>query len=282
MRKTCILLIIFSLVLTSMFFPTSASGFAIYSTDAIRHFCTVWNDYFQQYEPMYYCGYTLSDDNMTVKGMDISYYPAYQGIEYSIDQIPSAAELFFLYSTIYENYSFCIFSDHMDSNLEKAVIYTDDRVISNIEVYSEQDNPNDMWRITISDEDMLSIYSLDSITLKLTIDGKNEVIDISRETTPYIFDMVNWIVGVRLYSNTTYENYRSTIYLPGGLAEPAVTPEIEQTRTYSFREDYENIDLAAKSLFYVEKFDDNFECISSASGFVAFDMHSTGAATSAG
>ncbi|QUA54288.1 trypsin-like peptidase domain-containing protein [Aristaeella lactis] len=42
---------------------------------------------------------------------------------------------------------------------------------------------------------------------------------------------------------------------------------------YSFREDYEKIDLAAKSLFYVETYDSQHSIISSASGFVAFDEH---------
>lgn len=277
MRKTCLSFVVLSLILASIFIPISAYGLPSYSTDAIRHYCTVWNDFYQQYEPLYYCGYSLSDDNKTVDRMNISYNLDYLEMGYQAKSIPSDAGLFFVYDTIYEDFYFCVFSDHMDSTLEKVTIYTDERVITNLDIYCEQDNPDDMWRIRITDDDFLYLYSIDSktnpITLKLTVDGKNEVIDISRETTPYIFDMVNRLVGVQLYSDTTYENYRSNVYLPGGLLEPTETPEVEQNRRYSFREDYEGIDLAAKSVFYVEKYDKNFECLSSASGFVAFDEH---------
>ena len=42
---------------------------------------------------------------------------------------------------------------------------------------------------------------------------------------------------------------------------------------YSFREDYDAIDEAAKSLFYVEVYNKYSECYASASGFVCFDEH---------
>ncbi len=273
MRKMFIMLIILSLVVANIIFPTSAFGLPAYSTDAIRHYCTVWNDFFRQYEPIYYIGYSMSDDNITVKHVDVSYNLAHEPVGYSIQQIPSTSELFFVYDMVYEDFSFCVFSDSMNVNLEKAIIYTDDRVINDIKVTSEQDNPRDMWRITISDDDMLYLYSFDHLTLRLTIDGKNEVIDISRETTPYIFDLVNQLVGIRLYSNTTFEDYRSNTYLPGGFAEQTESPPIDQNRVYSFREDFEKIDLTAKSLFYVERYNDKFECTGTASGFIAFDEH---------
>ena len=49
-------------------------------------------------------------------------------------------------------------------------------------------------------------------------------------------------------------NYRSSAYLPGG-ASATETPETIPRSTYSFREDYEKVDLAAKSMFYVETYD---------------------------
>lgn len=277
MRKTCLSFVILTLLLASIFIPISAFGLPSYSTDAIRHYCTVWNDYFQQYEPLYYCGYSLSDDNKTVDRMNISYNLDYLEMDYQAKSIPSDAGFFFVYDTIYEDFYFCVFSDHMDSTLEKITIYTDEKVLTDFDIYCEQDNPDDMWRIRISDEDLLYLYLLDSntnpITLKLTVDGKNEVIDISWTTTPYIFEMVDSLARIRLYSDTTFEDYRSNKYLPGGLAEATEPPVTDQSLKYSFREDYEGIDLAAKSVFYVEKYDKNFECLSSASGFVAFDEH---------
>lgn len=42
---------------------------------------------------------------------------------------------------------------------------------------------------------------------------------------------------------------------------------------YSFRKDYDAIDLAAKSVFYVEMYDRNDQCFGSGSGFIAFDEH---------
>ena len=42
---------------------------------------------------------------------------------------------------------------------------------------------------------------------------------------------------------------------------------------YSFREDYDALDSAAKSLFYVEVYNRDFEALASASGFVCFEEH---------
>ena len=44
-------------------------------------------------------------------------------------------------------------------------------------------------------------------------------------------------------------------------------------RGYSFREDYDALDEAAKSLFYVEVYNNEFQCLASASGFICFDEH---------
>ena len=46
-----------------------------------------------------------------------------------------------------------------------------------------------------------------------------------------------------------------------------------KTGTYSFRKDYDAIELAAQSVFYVEVYDSNDQCYGSASGFIAFDEH---------
>ncbi len=45
------------------------------------------------------------------------------------------------------------------------------------------------------------------------------------------------------------------------------------SEAYSFIRDYDAIDLAAKSVFYVEVYDSIDRCIGSASGFIAFDEH---------
>ena len=47
----------------------------------------------------------------------------------------------------------------------------------------------------------------------------------------------------------------------------------ESSRGYSFREDYDALDEAAKSLFYVEVYNKDFQCLASASGFVCFEEH---------
>lgn len=44
-------------------------------------------------------------------------------------------------------------------------------------------------------------------------------------------------------------------------------------RGYSFREDYDALDEAAKSLFYVEVYNNEYQCLASASGFVCFEEH---------
>ena len=46
-----------------------------------------------------------------------------------------------------------------------------------------------------------------------------------------------------------------------------------QSEGYSFRKDYDAIDQAAKSVFYVEMYDRYDQCFGSASGFIAFDEH---------
>ena len=53
----------------------------------------------------------------------------------------------------------------------------------------------------------------------------------------------------------------------------AFPSHLVQGDSYSFLKDYDGIDRAAKSVFYVEMYDRNDQCFGSASGFVAFDEH---------
>lgn len=242
----------------------------VLSMEALDQFSGIWNDYYDRYRMNIHGGYTTNDDQATLDGLCITYNGTNKEVEYSMDLIPSTANLFFIFKPIERIYGFCIFSNDMKSDLEKIVIYSDDKVINNADVGSSH-SPQDMWSITLTDDEVLDLYSQDQFTIRLTVDGKNEIIDISRDKQEYLYDMVTWLIKAQLYADTTYEKYLSSEFLPGGIRSTP-TP-IPTEAAYSFRGDYDAIDRVAKSVFYVETYDKNMECLASASGFVSFDEH---------
>ena len=271
MRKAFAFVIALVVLLASTYIPALAENSSVFSADALQKYCDAWNEYFQTNNSMLNCGYSMTDDNTSVHYIDITYNIEEQEIGYSSGIIPSTACIYCLYSASEDVFGFGVFSDQLKTDLQNLIIYTDDTVINDITVQSDHDT-SDMWSIFLSGDNVLNLFSLDQFTMKMTIDGKTEFIDISKEENTYLYNIVFTMVGAKLYSDTTYENYLSSTYLPEGLSETSTT-EAKKASDYSFQKDYEKVDQAAKSLFYVETYDNNFNILSSASGFVTFDEH---------
>ena len=248
-----------------------ADDLPVYSTVAADQICYFWNKYFSDNDLDLSCGYFRTEDQQQIESFSIIFNGDKLDYDYMSGVIPSSAYLLFLYNPLEHSYGFCAFSADMKSDLEKAVIYTDDGIINNIYAGSSHEQ-NDMWCVTLQEEDFITLMNCDQFTVKLTIDGKNEVFDISKEHYNYLFAMVEWLIRAQLYADTTYENYLGVQYLPDGVrsAQDREEPAAEE---YSFREDLDAIDQAAKSSFYVEVYDENNNCFGRASGFVSFDEH---------
>ena len=251
--------------------PAAADENSVYSIDAVDQFCYFWNKYYRENNLDINCGYLLTEDQKQIDSFNIMFNRNNSNFDYQSGIIPSSASLFFLYDPQENVYGLCAFSNDMKSDLEKAVIYTDDGAINNLFPGSSH-NEQDMWSITISADDFIGLLNCDQFIVKFIIDGKNEVFDVSKEDYKYLYDLVDWLVKAQLFSDTTYENYLSSTYLPSGTQSPLSLGN-KTENNYSFREDLDAIDQAAKSLFYVEIYDDKNNCLGSASGFVAFDEH---------
>ena len=275
MRKALAYLLVLLLLGVCLCAGASADSVTDYSPDAVIQFCDRWNAWFEKNEPLITCGYILSDDGKTVEHICVTYNSENRHVGYSLEEIPDTADLFFLYNAADDDYGFCVFSDEMDADLEKVVIYLDDGAISDAFTGSSHD-PRDMWSVTLSTDDLISVLSVDSFTVRMTVNGKNRILDVSQADQPYLYDMVFWLLKAQLYSDASYETYLSAEYLPedSASAGPAQQSGSEDvTGTYSFREDYKSVDNAAKSLFYVETYDKKGLSIGTASGFVSFDEH---------
>ena len=277
MRRFLALIIIVTLLAGSLICPVTAEVQPDYSLDALDQFCGIWNDYYDRNQMNLSGGYTTSEDGASMSGLCINYNAGRQEVVYDNNVIPPTAYLFFIYEPDQGIYGFCVFSDNMKSDLEKVVIYADDQAINVVNVGSSHENGSDMWSISLTGEEMLGLYSKDEFTLRLTVDGKSEIIDISHDKQKYIYDMLEFLIKGQLYADKNYSKYLSAEFLPGGIrSTPTPVPTEEP---YSVSKDYDQIDQIAKSVFYVETYsnikdkDGEDTYLGSGSGFIAFDEH---------
>lgn len=272
MRKVLTLFLVLSIVGFCLTVPAAAEELSDYSIEAADQYCTQWNNYFAQNGINMQCGYVLEDDSAQVDCFSVLYNRNAYRVDYRSGIIPSNATLCCMYDVQDQEYDFCVYSDgELKSNLEKAIIYTDDGVINDILCLSGHDS-GDMWSITLTPDDLLTLLDYDQFTVRFTIDGKSEVIDISEKEYDYLYDMTYSLLMEQLFTDKTYEKYSSADYLPDGSVPAPIQETIAETK-YSFRSDYDAIEQSAKSLFYVEVYDKNVDYIGNASGFVAFDEH---------
>ena len=258
----------------------NASACADYSAEAAEAFCDAWNPYFAEKDMDVSVGYFLSDNKKQMESFDVMFNNTKADFSYASGIIPSDATLYIIYDIAKGSYGFCVVADELKGELEKAVIYTDDRVFSDLAAGTNHDEAMgyDMWSVTVDEGAVLSLMDYDMFTVRLTVDGKSEVFDVSDREYDYLYNLVDCLLRMALYSDTTCQNYRSADYLPVRPEETAKPENTEnpvntQGGAYSFREDLEGLDKAAKSVFYVEVFDGMFNCLGNASGFVAFDEH---------
>lgn len=273
MRKSMLFVLVLALILNSAFCLGVAEDLPDYSLDAADQFCYIWNNFYIQNGLDYRCGYLRTDDNSHIDSFSVTYNGSNLNTSYKSGIIPSTAWLYFVYDPQEHYYGFCAFTEkkEMKSDLEKASIYMDDGVINDLMIGSSHD-PNDMWSITLQADDVVNLMNCDQFTIKLTIDGKNEIIDITRDEYDYLYEMLYLLAKFQLYTDMNYYKYYSAEFLPGGIRSTP-TPEPMSTETYSFRKDLDAIDEAAKSVFYIEIQDDLKRETGSASGFVAFNEH---------
>ena len=212
MRKFLALMIVVLLAVGVFNYIAIAEDQEDYSREAVEEFCDIWNDYYDRNMISLHSGFSFKADNSTLDDICITYTNGNQQ-SYGISSIPMNAELFFIWKPIDNTYGFCVFSNGMKKDLEKVVIYTDDKIIDNI-VASSGHADEDMWAFVLPVDDVISLYSLDGFTLQMTVDGKDERVDISYDHQDYIYDMVTFLVSAQLYSDKTYDNFRSPKYLP--------------------------------------------------------------------
>ena len=277
MRKACAFLLILAL-LAGCCAVSCGETAAKYSVDALQSFCEAWNGYFYRIGSPLSGSYILNNDETEADAVYVVCTDYFAGGKSKSDYIPSGATLLFTLFLDDQSLAFTVFSAEDLPVLEKAVFYTDNEAIS-ASFLSNGSETASTWTVGLECEDVLALLSADQFSLRLSVGGKTEIVDISDTTDETLYDMVIWLFKAELYSDTTYEKYLNPDYLPEDPVGPepqelpAETPAPQPSASWSFREDYKAMDQAAKSLFYVETYDENWNVTGSASGFVAFDEH---------
>ena len=271
MRKSLVSIIAAAVLLFAAFPQAVSEPLVICSADAAGQFVKVWNDYYTASGSKLWGSYYRSLDNKSVRALCITYNSNNEEVGYGTDLIPGNASLLFIYEPQTEEYSFCIVAEKLEGEPEKAVIRYGDREIDDVKVGNGHDGV-DMWGITVTLNEFLELMQQDGITVEYTIDGTVRSVEINPKNAPYIYEMCFWLMKGEMYSNTSYERYQSAELLPEGY-RPTPEPQAEESSQYSFMEDLDGIDRAARSVFYVEALDREGNMLRRASGFVAFDEH---------
>ena len=271
MRKPLVSLVTAIALLLCLMLPAVCEESHVYSLKAADQFVNTWNDFLSEADTKITLGYFRTVDQDAVGTLFSMYNADREEVRYQTDQIPGNAYLLFLYDVQTGYYSFCIFAEDMGSDLAKVVIYSDEKVISDA-ILANTHEPLDMWCITLPTDQVQQLYEQDQFILKWTIDGKTGAVEISRERTGYIYEMCSCLMNAQMFADTSDREYMSAALLPDGI-RPTPKPQTGSVKTYSFREDLDAIDLAAKSVFYVEALDREGRMLQRASGFVAFDEH---------
>ena len=264
-----------------------------FSPDAAEKYIQAWQDYLG-FDSDYFCGYTLADD-----GKIDTFYIIYNGdgkdIVYPSGLIPSNTGIYCLISMDALGFGFFADAPHLDGELESVVIETGSRTIGGDDAMAiTRHDDTDVWSVVMTGSDVLELSGLNSFRVKFKVDGKTRTVTISQKDQAYLYGMVDWIMKGLLYTSMHDDTFQDSRFLPNGSSQASLpaaqkgkasktekpseaatpTPAPETPRDgYSFKADYESIDRAAKSLFYVEVYDSSMSPTGNASGFVTFDEH---------
>ena len=267
------------ILLTAVLFipPVSfAADAARWSAEALETFCAAWNNHYDSNRRDIAVDYMLDDDGATVKAVTAEYRKS--GSEEPFAFFPEDTTLRLICLNGY--FAFCFSSEGLKGDPENVVIYSDDEVLKNVTYWADHDSDEDIWYFLLDTDEALRLYGLEHFTVRLTVDGKNTFHEVSERENAFLFELVTLVLKAQLYADPLSEKYLDSGYLPadaqtGQTAQDTPTPAPAEApeKPYSFSTDYEGIDKAAKSVFYVEIYDENDQFYANASGFVAFDEH---------
>ena len=296
MRRLTAFLIVISMVFGMLSFAYAEEN--EFSPEAAEKYTRAWQDYLG-FDSDYFCGYTTADD-----GKIDTFYIIYNGdgknVDYASGLIPQNAGIYCLISMDSLGFGFFADAQHLEGELEDIVIEAGDKTIDGDGLAATRHDDTDVWSIALNGSDVLELSEKNSFTVKFKIDGKIRRVIISRKDQGYLFGMVDWIMKALLYTSMHDDTFQEERFLPNGSSQASLpaagkekaaetekpaetkksggtvtpTPAPESPRDgYSFKADYESIDRAAKSLFYVEVYDSSMSATGNASGFVTFDEH---------
>ena len=269
MRKIFNMMIL-SVLLTVTFLNTAYSSDELYySVSAFDEYCGKWNDYYVKANPRLGGSYLLSDDKKDIGACFITYNEDHFSMDYPSNVIPLTASVMVMFMPAQSTFMINIMDDNLKSDLESVVIHGKDNKTITPDVRSDHD-PYNAWSIMIWPSEVFDLYYLNSIKVDLKIDGKQHSIEINNSQQSYLYKMFDWQFGGFLYASIGSDNFKDKTFLP---AEVQTAANAATGGSYSFRDDIDGINKAAKSVFYVETYDESWSPIATASGFVTFDEH---------
>lgn len=238
---------------------------------SVKHFdeyCSKWNSYYAKVNPLLSGSYYLTEDQQDVARYLISYNENHLRMNYFSGVIPSTSSVSFMSNIETGIFTVLIINEKLDQ-LEKVTIIGEDNVHKELMVDSIHDEYT-AWAIHMGLSEPFDYYYLDQFRVIMTIGGKEYSIDINEKTHAYLYDMYDWATNGLIYSMYDSSAFGDKKYLPPQSEEDEKT---SSNTEYSFIDDINGMNEAAKSVFIVEVFDNNLKLLGTASGFVAFDEH---------
>ena len=182
------------------------------------------------------------------------------------------------YHTDSTNYSITIIDDVFTDSLSEVLFYTDNGIMKAKSVYSDYEETG-FWMIVLDYDTLVSLFMMDSFVVKVQSIVKvqsnrtTDVFEVDKESNTILYTMCACVLSAVMYSDKSSVSFLDSSLLPEANNILPSSENREIMSNYSFQSDYDSIEVAANSVFYVDIYNNTDECVGSASGFVAFQEH---------
>ena len=214
MRKAILVLLSIMICILALHIQATAEQARMLSAEAVDRYITEWNSSFSLSEKDYHGEYKATEDKDHVSSFVYAINTERNQLQIKSDYIPADSHVMCEYITESGICNIYITSENIKEKLEKAVIYTDDTVVSNIIVAYSANNEGASWCIGLSEQDLIVLRNCSSLAMKLTVDGETEFIEISEENNIAIYDAVSTLLNCLAYSDVHSERYLDSTLLP--------------------------------------------------------------------
>lgn len=185
-------------------------------------------------------------------------------------------DLFIAYDLSDSSIAVLLQGPDIDAPLKSLRIYTEDQVLQAGYISDQWDKEHD-WFFNLDFEAWIEMVGASDVTMRFEKENGFRYFTLfAAQDTQNSNDTVDLIAYLMIdamrYASPILDTYLSAELLPSGAGdEESLLNAVSQPLPFS--SDYNAIEAAAQSMFLVEVYDIDDDCIATGSGFVAFDEH---------